>query len=173
LRNRLFIDGQWLDSVSGARFETIDPATEEILTDVPRANADDADHAVRAAHSALRGPWQRLSPAERGALLLRWAREVETNRDELARLETLDVGKPLSLSAGETSGVVKTLEFNAGATDKIYGDTIPLDHDHINFTRLEPLGVTAHIVPWNSPMAMTIRSVAPALAATGRKRARR
>jgi aldehyde dehydrogenase (NAD+) len=165
LRNRLFIDGQWLDSVSGARFETIDPATEEILTDVPRADAEDVDHAVRAAYSALRGPWQRLSPAERGTLLLRWAREVETHREELARLETLDVGKPLSLSAGETSGVVKTLEFNAGATDKIYGDTIPLDHDHINFTRLEPLGVTAHIVPWNSPMAMTIRSVAPALAA--------
>jgi acyl-CoA reductase-like NAD-dependent aldehyde dehydrogenase len=113
----------------------------------------------------MKGPWSRLAPAERGALLFKLADAVAANREELARLETLDVGKPLKDSLGDVDGVMTTLRYNAGAADKMQGETIPLGPDVVDFTLLEPLGVTAHIVPWNFPMGMAIRSLAPALAA--------
>jgi aldehyde dehydrogenase (NAD+) len=90
---------------------------------------------------------------------------IAANRDELARLETIDVGKPLKDSLGDIDGVVTTLRYNAGAADKMQGETIPLGPDVVDFTLLEPIGVTAHIVPWNFPLGMAMRSLAPALAA--------
>jgi hypothetical protein len=117
---------------------------------------------VKAADSAIRGP----GPATPGGgRPFKLADTIAAHREELARLETLDVGKPLKDSLGDVDGVVTTLRYNAGAADKMQGETIPLGPDVVDFTLLDPLGVTAHIVPWNFPLGMAIRSLAPALAA--------
>jgi acyl-CoA reductase-like NAD-dependent aldehyde dehydrogenase len=165
MRHKLYINQEWVDAASGAVFPTTDPATEEPIADIARADAADVDRAVCAADAAMRGAWRAIAPAERGRLLFRLADLVLQHRDELARLETLDVGKPLKDSLGDVDGVVATLRYNAGAADKMEGDTIPLGLDVVDFTLLEPLGVTAHIVPWNFPLGMALRSMAPALAA--------
>ncbi|PWH15166.1 MAG: aldehyde dehydrogenase [Anaerolineae bacterium] len=165
LPNALFIDGKWQPSISGETFDTFNPATEEVLAKVPRANAQDVHLAVQAAHRAFYGEWRQVTPAERGKLLYRLAQTIQTNREELAKLETLDNGKPLREALGDIDGVVQTIEYNAGAADKLQGDTIPLGYEVVDFTWLEPLGVTAHIVPWNFPLGIAVRSVAPALAA--------
>jgi aldehyde dehydrogenase (NAD+) len=163
--NQLFINGCWKLPESGQTFVTLDPSTEEPICEVARGTAKDVDLAVSAAENALHGPWQQLSPATRGELLYCLAEIIQTNSIELARMETRDVGKPLKISLGDIDGVVATLRYNAGATDKMQGDTIPLGVDFVDFTLLEPIGVTAHIVPWNFPLGMVIRSLAPALAA--------
>src|SRR5215831_1482094 len=165
MRHRLFIDDDWLEPVDGAYFPTIDPATEEPIGEIARGGPADVDRAVRAGDAAMKGPWSRLAPAERGALMFKLADAIAAHRDEFARLETLDVGKPFRDSQGDVDGVVNTLRYNAGAADKMEGDTIPLGPDVVDFTLLEPLGVTAHIVPWNYPLGMAMRSLAPALAA--------
>jgi aldehyde dehydrogenase (NAD+) len=165
MRHRLFIDDGWVEPAGGAHFATIDPATEEPIGEIARGGAADVDRAVKAADAAMKGPWSRLAPAERGALLFKLADVIAAHREELARLETLDVGKPLKDSLGDVDGVATTLRYNAGAADKMQGETIPLGPDVVDFTLLEPLGVTAHIVPWNFPLGMAIRSLAPALAA--------
>ena len=165
MRTDLFIDDSWQPAASGRRFATIDPATEQTVAEVARGDAADIDRAVRAADAARRGPWREMTPAERGRLLHRLADAIGARRDEIARLETLDVGKPLKDSQGDVDGVMSTLIYNAGAADKMQGETIPLGPRVVDFTMLEPLGVTAHIVPWNYPLGMAIRSMAPALAA--------
>lgn len=165
MHKQLFIDGRWQTAASGATFATIDPSTEETIGEVARGGAEDVDRAANAAAKALSGPWRDLTPAGRGELLLRLADAIAAERDALARLETRDVGKPLKISLGDIDGVVATLRYNAGAADKMEGDTIPLGGDFIDFTLLEPIGVTAHIVPWNFPLGMAMRSLAPALAA--------
>jgi aldehyde dehydrogenase (NAD+) len=162
---KLFIADDWVAPASGATFATIDPSTEEPIEEVARANAQDVDRAVQAASRAMSGPWREMAPAERGRLLFRLADAIEAARDELALLETTDVGKPLRGSRGDVDGVVATLRYNAGAADKLEGTTVPLGPGVVDFTLLEPLGVTAHIVPWNYPLGMAIRSLAPALAA--------
>ena len=165
MEHRLFINNEWVDATGRATFETIDPATEEPIAAVARADAADVDRAARAADAAMRGAWRQVAPMERGRLLFKLADLIAANRDELARLETLDVGKPLKDSLGDVDGVATTLRYNAGAADKMQGETIPLGLDVVDFTILEPLGVTAHIVPWNFPLGMAMRSLAPALAA--------
>jgi aldehyde dehydrogenase (NAD+) len=165
MQARLFIADEWVAPASGATFVTIDPSTEEPIREVARAGAADVDRAVQAAHQAMAGPWREMAPAERGRLLFRLADAIEAAEDELALLETTDVGKPLRESRGDVEGVVATLRYNAGAADKIEGTTVPLGREVVDFTLLEPLGVTAHIVPWNFPLGMAVRSLAPALAA--------
>lgn len=160
-----FIDNGWAEPSAGAHLDTIDPATEEPIARFARSTAADVDRAVQAAHRAMSGDWRRLSPAERGQLMFRLADLIAADRERLAQLETLDVGKPLKDSLGDIDGVVTTLRYNAGAADKMEGSTIPLGLGVIDFTLLEPLGVTAHIVPWNFPLGMAMRSLAPALAA--------
>ena len=160
-----FIDNTWAEPSTGAYLDTIDPASEEPIARFARSVATDVDRAVRAAHRAMSGDWRFLLPAERGQLMFKLADLVAADRDRLARLETLDVGKPLKDSRGDIDGVVTTLRYNAGAADKMEGSTIPLGPGVIDFTLLEPLGVTAHVVPWNFPLGMAMRSLAPALAA--------
>jgi aldehyde dehydrogenase (NAD+) len=162
---QLFIANEYRPAKDGARFQTIDPSTEMVLTEVARGQAADVDAAVRVADSALHGPWRDLTPAARGQLLFKLADAIEARTDEMARIETLDVGKPLKESRGDVAGVCATIRYNAGAADKMEGTTIPLGRDFVDFTMLEPLGATAHIVPWNYPLGMVARSVAPALAA--------
>ncbi|HZY64978.1 MAG TPA: aldehyde dehydrogenase family protein [Rubrobacteraceae bacterium] len=164
-RTELFIANEWTPARSGETFEAIDPSTEEVLATVARGGPEDIDDAVVAAREAYAGPWRRVTPQERGRLLYRVARELEARIDEFARLETLDTGKPLAHAHGEIYGCVGYLGYYAGAADKIHGETIPLGPDYFNYTVREPLGVTAHIVPWNMPLSMICRSLAPALAA--------
>lgn len=160
-----FIDNRWVEPASRAYLDSVDPATEEPIARFARSTAADVDRAVQAAERAMSGDWRRLSPAERGQMMHRLADLIAADRERLARLETLDVGKPLKDSLGDIDGVVTTLRYNAGAADKMEGATIPLGPGVIDFTLLEPLGVTAHIVPWNFPLGMAMRSLAPALAA--------
>jgi acyl-CoA reductase-like NAD-dependent aldehyde dehydrogenase len=160
-----FIEGRWMEPAGGTTFETIDPSVEETLKAVARGTAEDVDAAVHAAHRAQHGAWRRLAPAERGRLLFRLADALEAEAERFAFLETLDVGKPLKEAHGDVRGVCATLRYNAGAADKMEGTTVPVGHDVIDFTLMEPVGVTAHIVPWNYPLGMVARSVAPALAA--------
>jgi len=165
MRHQLFIDDAWVEPAKGDYFATVDPATEEPIAEIARATPADVDKAVKAAHAAMKGPWSKLSPMERGNVMFKLADLIAAHRDELARLETLDVGKPLRDSLGDIDGVVTTLRYNAGAADKMQGETIPLGPEVMDFTLLEPMGVTAHIVPWNFPLGMAMRSMAPALAA--------
>jgi len=161
----IFVDGALAPAAAGETFETIDPSTEAAFATVSRGRAADVDRAARAAAAAMAGPWRRIVPRARADLLLRLADAVLAAKEELALLETLDVGKPLKESRGDVDGVVSTIRYNAGAADKLEGTTVPLGPDVIDFTLLEPLGPTAHIVPWNYPLGMVARSVAPALAA--------
>lgn len=164
-RAALFIDGDWVAPASGRTFATIDPSTEETIGEVARGDAADVDRAAQAADRALRGEWGRMTPAARGRLLEKLAAAIGAAKEELAALETRDVGKPLKESRGDVGGVISTLVYNAGAADKMEGATIPLGPAFVDFTLLEPIGVTAHIVPWNFPLGMAMRSLAPALAA--------
>lgn len=162
--NQLFIDNQYEHPATRSRFEAVNPATEEVITTLPRATAEDVDRAVRSAHAAFRS-WSLTTPTDRARLLLRAAAVIESRKDEIARLETLDMGKPLRESRANVARAVRTFEYCAGATDKLEGVSIPVDTRTLNFTRLEPVGATAHITPWNYPFANACRSVPVALAA--------
>lgn len=162
---QLFIGGEWRDSHSTERIPAIDPATEATIATVPRGNAADVDDAVAAARAAFEGPWRRMKPKERARLLYDMARAIEREADAFAGLETRDSGKPLQLSLKETLGTARYFEYYAGIADKLHGEQIPLGPDYVDFTIREPLGVSAQIVPWNMPLNMIGRGVAPALAA--------
>ncbi|HLR93880.1 MAG TPA: aldehyde dehydrogenase family protein [Jiangellaceae bacterium] len=160
----LYLAGRWAPARSRDTFATIDPATEKPITEVARGGPDEVHDAVQAARTGLQACRQ-MTPAERARLLSQTARMLESRIDEFARLETLDTGKPLSFARGEIDGCVRYFDYYAGAADKIEGQTIPLGPDYLDYTVREPLGVTAHITPWNAPLSMLCRSLAPALAA--------
>ncbi|MCB1493302.1 MAG: aldehyde dehydrogenase, partial [Rhodobiaceae bacterium] len=150
---------------SGETIACIDPSTARCVGHFSRGGAADVDAAVAAARAAFEGPWRDFTPQQRGNLMMDLAAAIEAHRDLLARLEALDVGKPIGDAHGDVGGAVATLRYNAGAADKLEGATIPLGGGFVDYTELEPLGVTAHITPWNYPLGMAIRSLAPALAA--------
>lgn len=162
---QLWIDGRWADSSSGETFPTVDPANGDVLAYVQRGNAEDVDQAVRAARNAFDSSgWRDLPPAERGRILYRMAQMIREQGEELAQLETRDVGKPLSQARTDVEMAARYCEYYAGVADKILGETIPVRPDILDFTLREPVGVTAHIVPWNYPIQIACRSLAPALA---------
>ena len=160
----LFIDGEETASAVHETFMTVDPATEEGIASVARASPADVDSAVDAAERCLTGPWRRTTPRRRVELLAALALAVEREQADLARLETLDSGKPRWQARREMASTARYFRYYAGAADKIHGEQIPLGPNYIDFTLREPVGVTAHIVPWNAPLNMVARSVAPALA---------
>src|SRR5258708_1251795 len=143
MRAEHFIDGEWVKPAAGQTFATIDPSTEEEICEVARGDAADIDRAVQAAGRAMQGPWRDISPAQRGRLLHDLARVIGEAKEEIAQLETRDVGKPLKEARGDVDGIVDTLVYNAGAADKMEGSTIPLGREFIDFTLMEPVGVTA------------------------------
>jgi acyl-CoA reductase-like NAD-dependent aldehyde dehydrogenase len=159
------IGGERVEAAGRRRMDTIDPALGRAFADVPEADAADVDRAVASAKKALAGPWRAISPAERGRILTRTAALVRRDKARLARIETLDSGKPLRESLGDIETAAAYFEYYAGIADKLQGDTIPLGPDYISFTLHEPVGVTAHIIPWNFPLVTTARGIAPALAA--------
>jgi len=162
---RLLINNRWVPSESGKTFPTINPSTGEEISQVAEADAADVDKAVTAARAAFEGPWRKLRASERGRLLHRLADLIEKNADELARLETLDNGKPISVAkAVDVAKTVACYRYFAGWADKVQGKTIPIDGDFFCYTRHEPIGVVGQIIPWNYPMLMQSWKLAPALA---------
>jgi acyl-CoA reductase-like NAD-dependent aldehyde dehydrogenase len=163
---RLLIDGKWLDA--SRKFDTINPATEEVLTQIAEASANDVDHAVSAARKAFEdrsGPWRKMSASERGRLIWRLADLVEKNIDELAELETLDNGKPIFESRYvDMPMVIDVLRYYAGWATKIHGETINTNESAFTYTLREPVGVVGLIVPWNFPLLLASWKVGPALA---------
>ena len=162
---RLFINNEWVPSASGATMQSIDPADESVFAEVSAGGAEDIDAAVAAARRALGGPWARAEPAQRGRILAKTAELIRARAADLAAVELRDSGKPASAAAGAVEGAARYFEYYAGVADKIQGATIPIGPDYLDFTLREPLGVTAHILPWNVPLNMLARGVAPALAA--------
>ncbi|GAB4516492.1 MAG: aldehyde dehydrogenase family protein [Amphiplicatus sp.] len=166
-QTRLLIDGAFQDAASGRTFATIDPSTEEVIAEVAEAGPEDVDRAVRAARAALDdGPWARMDARERGRLLMKWADLIEANMEELARLESLDNGKPIAEALGyDIPSAAATIRYFAGWADKIEGRTIPVSGPYFTYTRREPVGVCGLIIPWNFPLAMAAWKLGPALAA--------
>ncbi|ONG50117.1 betaine-aldehyde dehydrogenase [Pseudoroseomonas deserti] len=163
---RLYIDGAWVEAVSGKTFATHNPATGELLAEVAEGEAEDIDRAVAAARRAFEGPWSRFKPAERQALLLRLAELVEANIEELAVLDTLDMGAPISRTRGNRARAVGMLRYYAGQAVHIHGETIEnsLPGEIFSYTLKEPVGVVGAIIPWNGPLTATLWKIGPALA---------
>ncbi len=162
----LFIAGKSVPSRSEASAEVLDPATNQPIARVASGSEEDVGAAVEAARNAFESPeWHGLDPSKRGRLLWLLAQQVRDHFEELARIESLNVGKPIREAKGDIAYVYKLFEYYAGIADKIQGDTIPVPGARLDYTIREPLGVTAHIAPWNYPLLLASRGIAPALAA--------
>ncbi len=162
-----FIDGKFVPSVSGKTFATINPATEQEITQIAEGDAADIDAAAKAARRAFDGgDWSKMDARDRGRLMYQLADRMEAEIDELAKLETLDNGKPLSDSRNiDLPLAIDCLRYYAGYADKIHGSTIPIRGNHFCYTRREAIGVAGQIIPWNFPILMTSWKWGPALAA--------
>ena len=162
----MLISGKRVPAVSGQRFETRNPATGELLANVAQGGAEDVDRAVKAAREALSGPWSRMKPAERQAIMLRLADLVEENWDELAMLDTLDLGAPLSRTRLGKVRAGALLRYYAGQATLISGETLSnsVPGDVLSHTLKEPIGVVAAINPWNGPIGMSVWKSGPVLA---------
>jgi aldehyde dehydrogenase (NAD+) len=165
-QTKMLIDGKWVDSVSGKTFETINPATGQVLARVAEGDAADIDKAVKAARRAFEtGPWRKMNARERGKCLYRLADLIEANKEELALLETMDNGKPIRDSrAADLPLAIDCFRYYAGWADKIEGKTIPVNGPYFCYTRHEPVGVVGQIIPWNFPILMLAWKWGPALA---------
>ncbi len=162
----LIIDGHEVPATRGEHRPVLDPATNQPIAEAAVASRDDARHAMEAADRAFRETnWAADDGARRAKALFRLASLLESQADTFARLETLNQGKPLRESRGDIAYVIRTLEYFAGAADKLEGETIAVPGPRFDYTLREPLGVTVHIAPWNYPLLLAVRSVAPALAA--------
>src|SRR5437879_9768368 len=160
------IAGKQGPAAAEARFEVLDPATNRPIARVASGTKEDVDAAVEAARRAFESPeWRDIDPSKRGRLLWLLGQQVRDRFEELSRLESLNVGKPLREAKGDVAYVYKLFEYYAGLADKIQGDTIPVPGARFDYTLREPLGVTAHIAPWNYPLLLACRVIAPALAA--------
>lgn len=166
-QTQCFIGGQWVPAVSGKTFETIHPATEEVIAEVAEGDKEDIDKAVKAARDAFdNGPWRTMDARDRGRLMYKLADLIEVELDEMAALETLDNGKPIrDARAADIPLVIDTLRYYAGWADKIQGSTVPIRGNYFCYTRREPVGVVGQIIPWNFPALMVAWKWGPALAA--------
>lgn len=162
---QLLIDGKFVNSISGKTFDTINPANEEKIISVQEADVKDVDVAVKAARRAFdEGPWRRMAPAQRSALIHRLADLMEKHSDELAMLESLDTGKTLTVAKQvDVSYSIHCLRYFAGWPDKIHGKTIPMNSPHFLYSKEEPVGVCGQVIPWNFPLVMMIWKIAPVL----------
>lgn len=167
IRSQAYIDGRWADAADGATFETINPATGKALASVAACGAQDVDRAVAAARKAFQsGVWSDMPRSARKATLLRLSHLIDTHREELALLETLDMGKPIAETLQyDIPEAGRTYAWYAEAIDKIYDEIAPTGPDVLATITREPLGVVAAVVPWNYPLLMASWKVAPALAA--------
>jgi len=161
-----FVNGKWTSGSSAERFELRNPATDEIIGKIPRAGKEDVNEAVEVARKAFESSaWHEMEQTKRGKILMQIATLMRQNFEDIAKLETLNQGKPIRESKGDVAWAIPAFEYWGGAADKIQGETIPVTPNRLTYTLREPLGVTAHIIPWNYPLALATRSLAPALAA--------
>jgi aldehyde dehydrogenase (NAD+) len=162
---KLLINNQWVDPSDGGTFETLNPATGQVIAKVGAASAADVDRAVKAARKALEsGPWGSMDAVDRGRLMFKLADLIEKHADELAALESLNSGKTITDSQGDVQGTVRTLRYYAGWADKIEGKTVPVRGSFLSYTLRQPVGVVGQIIPWNFPLLMLAWKWGPALA---------
>ena len=165
-RFKMLIGGDWKESTNGLATSILDPSNNQVIAEVPKGTKQDAKAAVESAKSAFHSAeWRDMDSAKRGRILSKITGLIRENSDELARLETLNEGKTIRESKGDVAWAARAFEYFAGLADKIEGATIPVPPKRLDYTLKEPLGVTVHIVPWNYPIALASRSMAPALAA--------
>lgn len=163
---QLLIGGRWVEAASGKTFDDLNPATGELLAKVAEADKGDVDRAVVAARTAFEeGPWARMSGGERGKILNRIADLLEREAAAIARLESQDNGRPIRETSAQSGIVSRWYRYFAGWADKIGGETIPVEGPYLNYTLRVPLGVIGQITPWNHPLLIATKKVAPALAA--------
>jgi aldehyde dehydrogenase (NAD+) len=164
-QTRLLINNEWVDPIEAGTFDTLNPATGEVIAKVSAAGPKDVDKAVKAARKALEsGPWSTMNAADRGRLLYKLADLVEGQAKELAVLESLNCGKTITDSQGDLQAVVNTLRYYAGWADKIEGRTVPVRGNFLSYTLRQPVGVVGQIIPWNFPLLMLAWKWGPALA---------
>ena len=165
IRHQLFIDGQYVDALSGESLATVNPFDNSLIAQVAMAGHADVDRAVMAATKAL-PKWRRMAAMDRGRILLKLADLIESNSEELARLESLDTGHPLRDSRLlDVPRTAVTYRYFGGMADKFQGEQIPVEAGFLNYTLREPVGVVGQVVPWNFPLMFTSWKMAPALAA--------
>ena len=164
---KMLINGQWTTSSDKSSFDSINPSTGKVWCRVPEATTGDVDKAVSAAyHAFTEGPWPKMTPTERGKCLHRLAYLLSENSEHLGRIESIDTGKMLKETKWQAKYISQFFDFFAGCADKISGETLPIDKpDLFVFTKREPLGVVAAIVPWNSQLFLVAVKMGPALAA--------
>jgi acyl-CoA reductase-like NAD-dependent aldehyde dehydrogenase len=164
---QLFIDGQWVDPIAQHWLDSTNPYTGEIWAKIPRADKQDVDKAVQAAERAMRqGEWSRMKPSQRGQALIRFADVLAAHSTQLATTEVKDNGKLFVEMSNQCRYMAEWFRYYGGMADKVQGIVPPIDKPNVlNFTRYEPVGVTACITPWNSPLLLMAWKVAPALAA--------
>jgi acyl-CoA reductase-like NAD-dependent aldehyde dehydrogenase len=163
---RAFISGRYQDALSGETRETVSPGDGRKLADVANCGIEDADRAVEVARATFEaGVWSAMAPADRKMVLVRWAELIEDNADEIALLECLDVGKPISDTTGvDVPSAIRTIRWSGEAIDKVYDQISPTPADTLALVQRLPLGVVAAIVPWNFPLSTTAWKLAPSLA---------
>lgn len=159
----LFINNEFVPSISGKTFKVENPSTEKIITEIYEGDAADVDVAVAAAEVAFKS-WSTMPPSERGRVMSKLADLIELNHELLASIETADNGKALQLAKGDVGLVAKVIRYYAGFADKVTGTVIDSNDGHFNYTRREPLGVCGQIIPWNFPLLMWSWKIGPALA---------
>jgi len=166
IEGRAFINGRFVDALSGETRPTVNPANGRELAKVALCGPEDADLAVRGARDAFdSGAWSEMAPMERKMVLVRWAKLIDRHREELALLETLDVGKPISDTLHvDVPSAVRTIRWSGEAIDKVYDEIPPTPRDTLALIQRLPLGVVAAIVPWNFPLSTTAWKLAPSLA---------
>jgi len=163
---QMYINDEWVDSKSSKTFPVFDPSTEEVIAQVPDANADDVNRAVAAARAAFdEGPWATTTAQERGRVLFRLADKVRKNLPMLAELEARNSGKPIVEAEGDINDVATCFEYYGGLATKIVGFVNPVPDNAMSLSLKEPVGVAGQIIPWNYPLLMAAWKLAPALAA--------
>src|SRR5581483_11363004 len=167
IHTKAFINGNYADAASGATFDTVNPGTGKLLARVAAGDAEDIDRAVGAARTAFRkGVWANVAPAKRKQVLKRFAELILKNGEELALLETLDMGKPIGVSLNvDIPSAARCIEWYAEAIDKIYDEVAPTGPGSLAIVTREPMGVVGAIVPWNYPLLMAAWKIGPVLAA--------
>ncbi|ANU26103.1 aldehyde dehydrogenase family protein [Planococcus versutus] len=164
-KQQMYVNGKWIGSVGKQWIKTKNPATGEVLAEVPRGTKEDVDAAVKVARETFESEeWQSFLPIERGRILHKVADALRADAEKIALLETLDTGKPLTQARKDVEAAALYFEYYAGMADKIFGETIPVQPGILDYTLREPIGVTAHIVPWNYPLQILSRSTAAAIA---------
>ncbi|MGG0657365.1 aldehyde dehydrogenase family protein [Rummeliibacillus pycnus] len=161
----MLINGQWIGDESNEWLSVFNPSNGEQIAEIVKGEKHHVDEAVKAAQNAFNSQeWKKVKPYERGQLLIKLANYIRENAEEWSQWECQDVGKPISQARSDVEAAARYFEFYGGAADKVMGDTIPIEDGILNATVLEPVGVTAHIIPWNYPIQITARSVAAAIA---------